>query len=77
MFVCEDDQFANISAPFQKTMPLDTHESTKPSRVPSSRNLLSNYLQLALSSVLAAASVSLLMHSSTEAFTCAKSKHPA
>ena len=43
----------------------------------SSPNSLSNLSQLAISSDLAAASGSLLMHSSTEAFICAKLKHPA
>ena len=38
---------------------------------------LPNFSQLALSPALAAASESLLMHSSTEAFICAKLKHPA
>ena len=28
-----DDQFANLSVPFQNTMPLDTHESAEPSTV--------------------------------------------
>ena len=68
-----DDQFANISAPFQNAMSLDTHESAKPSSVPSSSNSLSNFSQLVLSSNLTTASESLLMHSSTEAFTSAKS----
>jgi len=63
-----DDQFANLSAPFQNAMPLDTHESAKPSSVPSSLNSLSNFSQLVSSSDLAAASESLLMHSSMEAF---------
>ena len=60
--------FANLLTPFQNAMPLDTHESAKQ---------FTNFSQLALSSNLAAASESLLMHSSTEAFTYAKSKHPA
>jgi len=51
-----DDQFANLSAPFQSAMPLDTHESAKSSSVPSSPIPLSNYSQLALSADLAAAS---------------------
>jgi len=33
-FVYGDDQFANLSAPFQNAMPLDTHMSVKPPRVP-------------------------------------------
>ena len=53
-----DDQFANLLAPFQNTMPLDTHESAKSSSVLSSPNSLSNFSQLALSSDLAAASES-------------------
>jgi len=57
-------------------MTLDTHESAKTSSVPSSSNSLSNFSQLALNSDLAAASESLLIHSSTEDFTCGKSKHP-
>ena len=76
-FCVWDDQFANISAHFQNDMPLDSHESAKPSSVPSFPNSLTNFSQLALSSDLAAASESLLMHSSTEDFTSAKSKHPA
>jgi len=36
LFVYGDDQFANLSVPFQNAMPLDTHESAKPSSVPSS-----------------------------------------
>ena len=36
LFVYGDDQFANISAPFQNAMLLDTHESVKPSSIPSS-----------------------------------------
>ena len=31
-----DDQFVNLSVPFQNAMPLDKHESAKPSGVPSS-----------------------------------------
>ena len=46
-FLCGDDQFANLSAPFQNAMPLDTHESAKPPSVPSSPNSLSNVSQLA------------------------------
>jgi len=38
-----DSQFANLSAPFQNAMPLDTHESVKSSSVPSSPNSLSNF----------------------------------
>jgi len=71
-----DDEFANLSAPFQNAMPLDTHESAKPSSVPRSSNSLLTFAQLALSSNLAAASESLLMHSSTEAFVCANSNIP-
>ena len=67
----------NLSAPFQHTMTLDTHESAKTSNIPSSPNSLSNFSQLASNSDLAAASESLLIHSSTDVFTCAKSKHPA
>jgi len=37
-FVYGNDQFANLSAPFQKAMPLDTHESAKPTSVPSAPN---------------------------------------
>ena len=59
-------------------LPLDTHESTKPSGVLSSPNSLSDFSQLASSSDLAAASESLLMHvAMAEAFICAKLKHPA
>ena len=36
LFVYGNDQFANLSAPFQNAMPLNTHESAKPSSVPSS-----------------------------------------
>ena len=53
-----------------------TH-SAKPSGVLSSPNSLSNFSQLAFGLDLAAASESLLMHSSTEAFICAKLKHLA
>jgi len=73
LFVYGDDQFANLSVPFQNAMLLDT----QPSGVLSSPNSLSNFSQLALSSDLAAASESLLMHSSTEAFICAKLKYTA
>jgi len=69
-----DDQFANLSVPFQNAMTLDTHESAKSSGVASSQN--SYFSQLDLSSDFATASKSLLMHSSTEAFTCATAKHP-
>jgi len=69
-----DDQFANLSTPFQNAMPVDTHESAEPSGVLRSPNSLPNVSHLALSSDLAAASESLLMHSSTEAFICAKLK---
>ena len=72
LFVYRDDQFANLSVPFQNAMPLDT----QPSGVISSPNSLSNFSQLVLSSDLAAASESLLMHSSMEAFICAKLKYP-
>ena len=47
LFVCEDDQLANLSAPFQNAMPLDTHESAKPPSVPSSLihyQIFRNYL---------------------------------
>jgi len=71
-FVHEDDHFANLSVPFQITMPLES----QPSGVLSSPNSLSNFSQLALSSDLAAASESLLMHSSAEAFICAKNNPP-
>jgi len=63
----------NLSVPFQSAMPLDT----QPSGVLRSPNSLSNFSQLALSSNLAAASESLLMHSSTESFICEKLKYPA
>jgi len=46
--VHEDDQFANLSVPFQNAMPLDTHVSAKPSGVLSSPNSLSNISQLCL-----------------------------
>jgi len=39
--VYRDDQFANLSVPLENAMPLDTHESAKPSSVPSSHNSLS------------------------------------
>jgi len=73
LFVYGDHQIANLSVPFQNAMPLDT----QPSVVLSSLNSPSNFLQLALSSDLAATSESLLMHGSTEAFICAKLKYPA
>ena len=76
LFVYGDNQFAKLSVPFQNDMPLDIHESAKPSRVLSHPNSLSNISQLALSSDLAAASESLLVHSSAEAFICAKLKYP-
>jgi len=57
-------------------MPLDTHESAKPSGVLSSPNSLSNFSQLA-SADLAVAPESLLIHGFTEAFINAKLKHPA
>jgi len=72
LFVYGHDQFANLSVPFQNAMPLDT----QPSGVLSSPSSLSNFAQLVLSSDLAAASESLLMYSSTEAFICAKLIHP-
>jgi len=72
LFVYVDDQSAILSVLFQNAMPLYTHEPAKPSGVLSYPNALSNFSQLALSSDLAAASESLLMHSSTEAFICAK-----
>jgi len=51
-FVYGDDQLANLSVPYQNSMPLDT----QPSGVLSSPNSLSNVGQLTLSSDLAAAS---------------------
>jgi len=75
-FVYGDDQFTNLSMPLQNAMTLDTHESAKPSGVQSSLSSLSNFSRLALSSDLAAASEGLLTHSFTEAFICARSKHP-
>jgi len=69
-----DDQFTNLSVPFQNAMQLDTHESAEQSCVLSSHNSLSNFSQVVLSSDLAAASESLLMHSSTEALIYAKLK---
>ena len=77
LFVYGDDQFANLLVPLQNPMTLGTHESAKPSGVLYSPNSLSNFSQSALSSDLAAASESLLMYSTTEAFICAKSKHPS
>jgi len=74
LFVYVDDQFTNLSVPFQNVMPFDTQQL---SGVLSSLNSLSNFSELALSSDLAAASESLLMHSSTEAFIFAKLKYPA
>ena len=71
LFVDGHDQFANLSVSFQNATPLDTHESAKPCGVLSSLISLSNFTQLALSSYSTAASESLLMHSSTEAFICA------
>jgi len=53
LFVYGDHQFANLSAPFQNAMPLDTHESAKSSSFPSFPNSLSNFSQLALRSDLA------------------------
>ena len=73
LFVYGDVQFANLSVPFQNAMPVDT----QPPGVLSSPNPLSNFSQLVSSSGLAAASESLLMHSSTEAFICAKLRYPA
>ena len=52
------------------------HESAKPSGVLNSSNFLANLSQSTLSLDLAAASDSLLMHSSAEAFICTKLKHP-
>ena len=72
-----DVRCANLSVPFQNAMPLDIHWSVKLSGVLSSPNSLLNFSQLTLSSDSTAASESLLMHSSTEAFICAKLKHPA
>jgi len=57
------------------TWPLDTHESAKSSGVLGSSDSLLNLSQSTLSSDLAATSESLLMHSPTEAFICAKLKH--
>jgi len=68
LFVYGDDQFPNLSVPFQNAMPL----ATQPPDVLSSPNSLSNFSKFALSLDLAAASESLLLHSSTEAFICAK-----
>jgi len=45
-FVYGNDQFADLSAPFQNAMPLETNESAKPSDVLSSPNSLSNFSQL-------------------------------
>jgi len=47
---------ATLSVPFQNAMPLETHESAIPFGVLTFLNSLSNFLQLALSSNLAAAS---------------------
>ena len=43
LFVYRDNQFANLSVPFQNDMPLDTHESAKSSGVQSYPNSLSNF----------------------------------
>jgi len=72
LFVYGDDQFANLPVPFQNAMTLDTHESAKPPGVLDSPNSPSNFSHIALSWDLVAASESLLMHSSREAFICAK-----
>jgi len=56
LFVHGDNQFANLSVPFQNDMPLDTHESAKPSCVLSYPNSLPNFSQLASSPDLTAAS---------------------
>ena len=66
-----------IRCPCKPPCHLTRTESAKPSGVLSSHNSLSNLSQSALSSDLAAPSESLFMHSSTEAFMCAKLKHPA
>jgi len=58
--------------PSKTPLPFDTRESVKPPGVQSSPNSLSDFSQFALSPDLAATSESLLMHSSTEAFICAK-----
>ena len=76
LFVYGNDQFDSRSVTFHNAMPLHIHESAKPSGAVSSLNSLSNFSQLVLSLDLAEASESLLMHSSTEAFICAKLKHP-
>jgi len=76
-FVYGVDQFTDLSVLCQNPMSLDTHESVKPSGVLSTPKSLSNFSQSTLSSDLAAASESLLVHSSAQAFICAKSKHPA
>jgi len=55
-FAYGDDHFATLSVPFQNAMSLDTHESAKPFGLLTSPNSLSNFLQLSLSSDLAAAS---------------------
>ena len=73
-----DGQFVNLSVPLQNGMSLlDTHKSAKPSGVVTSAYSLSNLSQVVFSSDFVAASESLLIHSSTEAFICAKLKHPA
>ena len=63
--------------PYKTLCHLYTYGSAKPSGVLSSPNSQSNFSQLALSSDLPAASESLLMHSSTEGFVCAKLKYCA
>jgi len=63
--------------PYKTLCHLYTYGSAKPSGVLSSPNSQSNFSQLALSSALPAASESLLMHSSTEGFVCAKLKYCA
>ena len=59
IFVYGDDQFLNLSVPFQDAMPL----ATQPPGVLSSPNSLSNFSKFDLSLDLAAASASLLLHS--------------
>jgi len=58
-------------------MPLDTQRVSQAIRRCKFPNSLSNFLQLAFSFDLAAASESLWMHSSAEVFICAKLKHLA
>ena len=72
-----DDQFANLSVPFQNAMTLDTHKSAKASGVISTPNSLSNFSQLAFKLGFCSGIRELIDAQFYGSFHPCKVKHPA